>query len=204
MTQGASIVHAFVTQWTTKPGHLNTLASAYKAQLLPQLEVAPGCRHAFVVAAERSNTLFTVSLWDSERERDANPGSPHHSKEAKLGRHLTNNPNQEPFEVLVRAGISSNGLFARLITLPVQADNIDAALTVYKEEYLPLLQAQPGFLQVIWLANRDSGTGWGMSFWSAREQMLAADQEGEFFPKVLARLAVYFHDKPEMHYYNVI
>ncbi len=197
-------MHAFVTQWTTKPGHLNTLASAYKAQLLPQLEVAPGCRHAFVVAAERSNTLFTVSLWDSERERDANPGSPHHSKEAKLGRHLTNNPNQEPFEVLVRAGISSNGLFARLITLPVQADNIDAALTVYKEEYLPLLQAQPGFLQVIWLANRDSGTGWGMSFWSAREQMLAADQEGEFFPKVLARLAVYFHDKPEMHYYNVI
>ncbi len=197
-------MHAFVTQWTTKPGHLNTLASAYKAQLLPQLEVAPGCRHAFVVAAERSNTLFTVSLWDSERERDANPGSPHHSKEAKLGRHLTNNPNQEPFEVLVRAGISSNGLFARLITLPVQADNIDAALTVYKEEYLPLLQAQPGFLQVIWLANRDSGAGWGMSFWSAREQMLAADQEGEFFPKVLARLAVYFHEKPEMNYYNVV
>jgi len=197
-------VHAFVTQWTTKPGHLSTLASLYKAQLLPQLELAPGCLHAFVVTAECSDTLFTVSLWDSERERDACDGNPYHGEEAKLARYLTHSPNQEPFEVLVQAGTSSNGLFARLITLPVQARNIDAALTVYKEEYLPLLQAQPGFLQVIWLANRDSGAGWGMSFWSAREQMLAADQEGEFFPKVLARLAVYFHGKPEMNYYNVV
>ena len=117
--------------------------------------------------------------------------------------YLAQGPNHDPFEVLVQAGDPSGALFARLITLPVPAQHIEAALGVYKAEYLPLLQAQPGFLQVMWLANRNSGTGWGISFWSTHEQMQAADQEGEFFPKVLARLAVYFSGKPEMAYYAV-
>lgn len=196
-------MYASVSRTMAKPGHLDEFASSYKAQCLPALSLLHGFRSVIIVSAEPSNTVFVVSLWNSEADRDLAQASHRDVESDALAPFLAQGLNQAPFEVLVQAGDPGGALFARLITLPVPAQNIDAALGVYKAEYLPLLQAQPGFLQVMWLANRNSGTGWGMSFWSTHEQMQAADHEGEFFPRVLARLAVYFSGKPEMAYYTV-
>jgi heme-degrading monooxygenase HmoA len=196
-------MHASLAQLIPIPHRLNELQSICRTELLPTISAAPGFISGTVVTATLSNTAFVVSLWASETERQAAEEHSRNATTTALTPYLLQQPSHEPFEVLVQAGESSGALFARFITLPVPAQHIDAALDVYKGEYLPLLQAQPGFLQVMWLANPGIGTGWGVSFWSSHEQMQAADQEGEFFPKVLARLAVYFSGKPEMAYYAV-
>ena len=90
-----------------------------------------------------------------------------------------------------------------MITLPVPEAQLEPARTVYEQEYLPVLRQQPGFQGVLWLANRAHGSGRGLSFWTSREQMQAADRENEFFPRVLSRLAEYFSAPTERGYYAV-
>ena len=59
-------MYASVTRSMTKPGRLDEFASIYTANLLPVLSTSPGLRSVVLVSAEPSNTVFVVSLWNSE------------------------------------------------------------------------------------------------------------------------------------------
>lgn len=196
-------MYASVSPVFAKPEQLDDFLSVCGTTVLPSLSAEPGFISGSVVSAPSTNAAYIISLWNSAAERDNAEERNRSTQIAALTPYLVQAPKPEPFEILVQAGAQTGAIFARLITLPVPNEHIGSAIRVYEEEYLPLLQAQPGFLRVMWLANRTDGTGWGISFWLSHQQMQAADQEGEFFPKVLARLAVYFSGKPEMGYYAV-
>ncbi len=196
-------MYACVIPVNTKSDRMDEFLSLYKDDVIPEITEEPGFGECVVVSAGATNSAFVISTWASEttlRRFAAGHGC---ATIARSPLFLAEEPKPEHLEVLVQAGSQSAGLCARIISLPVPAEHLDAALRVYEEEYLPLLKAQPGFLRVMWLADRATGAGRGISFWSSHEQMRAADQEGEFFPKVLARLAVYFSQSPEMGYYVV-
>ncbi len=197
------IVQACVMPVNLDPDRLEDFRSAYRQQLMPALIVEPGFSGGVVLSDAVTNKGFVVTLWSSNAAARRAEAHCRNAMACALLPGLAQHPLLELHEVLVQAGQRAGSHFARVITLPVPEEHIDSALSVYENEYLPLLKTQAGFCGVMWLANRTLGSGWGLSFWTARKQMLAADQEGEFFSTVLARLAAYFAQQPEKGYYTV-
>ena len=196
-------MHARVIPVRCKPGLLTDFLSVSRGAVFPALIQEPGFSAGLVVSDPEMNTGFIVTLWNSEVARVQSEMKSRKAVAAMLLPFLTAHPQPEQYEVLVRVGQHIGGRFARVITLPVPGERVDPARAVYEEEYLPLLKQQPGFQGVLWLANRAQGSGRGLSFWTSREHMQAADRENEFFPRVLSRLAKYFSAPTEMGYYAV-
>lgn len=196
-------MHARVVPVQYKPGLLNDFLSVYRQTVMPVLIQEQGFSGILVVSNAQTHAGFIVTLWNSEAALERSELSSRKAVARMLLPFLTHNPQLEHYEVLVRAGQHVGGLAARVITLPVPQEHVDPALAIYEEEYLPLLKQQPGFQGVMWLANRSQGTGLGISLWTSREQMQAADQVGGFFPDVLSRLAAYFSAPTEMGYYAI-
>ena len=194
-------MRARVIPFQCKPGLLSDFVSVCRQAVLPPLVHAQGFDVAFLVSRTDTADGFLISLWNSPSAlTDSEPAS-RKAVASILLPFLAEPPRPENYEVLVRAGQHVGGRFARVITLPIPDRHIEPAREVYESDYLPLLKRQPGFQGVLWLVNRDQGSGRGISFWTGLEQMQAADREGEFFPRILSRLAEYFTAPTQMGYY---
>ena len=186
-----------------KPGLLTDFLSVYRSAVMPPLVRESGFSGTLVLSDPGAHTGFIVTLWNSATALARSELKSRKAVAAMLLPFLTAHPQPEHYEVLVRAGQHIGGLFARMITLPVPGEQLDPARAIYEQEYLPVLRQQPGFQGVLWLANRSQGSGRGLSFWTGKEQMQAADRENEIFPRVLSRLAEYFSAPTERGYYAV-
>ncbi len=196
-------MYARVIPIQCRPDLLTDFLSVYRSAVLPPLVREPGFHGALVLSDPEVHTGFIVTLWNSEAALAQSEMKSRKAVAAMLLPFLTAHPQPEQYEVLVRAGQHVGGLFARMITLPVPEAQLESARTVYEQEYLPVLRQQPGFQGVLWLANRAHGSGRGLSFWTSRDQIQAADRENEIFPRVLSRLAEYFSAPTERGYYAV-
>lgn len=196
-------MHARVIPFQCKPALLSDFVSVCRQAVLPPLVHAPGFDAAFLVSRTDAADGFLIGLWNSPSAlTDSEPAS-RRAVASILLPFLAEPPQPENYEVLVRAGQHVGGRFARVITLPIPDRHLEPAREVYESDYLPLLKRQPGFQGVLWLVNRARGSGRGISFWTGLEQMQAADREGEFFPRVLSRLAEYFTAPTQMGYYAI-
>ena len=196
-------MHARVIPFQCKPALLSDFVSVCRQTVLPPLVHVPGFGAALLMSQTDTSTGFLLSLWNSsDALADSEPAS-RKAVASTLLPFLAEPPQSENYEVLVRAGLHIGGRFARVITLPIPDRHIEPAREVYEADYLPLLKRQPGFQGVLWLVNRAQGSGHGISFWTGLKQMQAADREGEFFPRVLSRLAEYFTAPTRMSYYAI-
>lgn len=196
-------MYARVIPIQCRPGLLTDFLSVYRSAVMPTLVQESGFSGILVLSDPEAHTGFIVTLWNSEVALARSEPKSRKAVAAMLLPFLTVHPQPEHYEVLVRAGQHVGGLFARMITLPVPGEQLAQARAIYEKEYLPVLRQQSGFHGVLWLANRPRGSGRGLSFWTSREQMQAADQENEIFPRVLSRLAEYFSAPTERGYYAV-
>ncbi len=196
-------MYARVIPIQCRPGLLTDFLSVYRSAVMPPLVQEPGFNGTLVLSDPEVHTSFIVTLWNSTTALARSELKSRKAVAAMLLPFLTAHPQPEHYEVLVRAGQHIGGLFARMITLPVPGEQLDPARAIYEQEYLPVLRQQPGFHGVMWLANRSHGSGRGLSFWTSKEQMQAADRENEIFPRVLSRLAKYFSAPTERGYYAV-
>ena len=196
-------MYARVIPVQCRPGLLTDFLSVYRSAVMPTLVQESGFSGILVLSDPEAHTGFIVTLWNSEVALARSEPKSRKAVAAMLLPFLTVHPQPEHYEVLVRAGQHVGGLFARMITLPVPGEQLAPARAIYEKEYLPILRQQSGFHGVLWLANRSHGSGRGLSFWTSREQMQAADRENEIFPRVLSRLAEYFSAPTERGYYAV-
>ena len=196
-------MHARVIPIQCRLGLLPDFLSVYRSAVVPPLVREPGFNGTLILSDLEVHTGFIVTLWNSAAALARSELKSRKAVAAMLLPFLTAHPQPEQYEVLVRAGQHVGGLFARIITLPIPGERLDPARAVYEQEYLPILRQQPGFQGVMWLANRSQGSGRGLSFWTSREQMQAADRENEIFSRVLSRLAEYFSAPTERGYYAV-
>ena len=196
-------MHARVIPFQCKPSLLSDCVSVCRQAVLPPLVHAPGFGAALLMSRADTSAGFLLSLWNSpDSLADSEPAS-RKAVASTLLPFLAEPPQPENYEVLVRAGHHIGGRYARVITLPIPDRHIEPAREVYEADYLPLLKRQPGFQGVLWLVNRVQGSGRGISFWTGLDRMQAADREGEFFPRVLSRLAEYFTVPTRMGYYAI-
>ncbi len=70
-------------------------------------------------------------------------------------------------------------MFARVTTGIGSPDRIDETARVYREQMVPTMQQQPGFLYAVFLANRESGKGVSVTVWESEEAARASEAQAQ-------------------------
>ena len=196
-------MYARVIPLRFKPDSRDDCLTVYQKSAVPDLLKRRGFGGALALTDVVSQRGLLVSLW--ERPDDLRRSQPPSQRilSAMLLPFLTQPPPPVHYEVCVEAGRHIGGRVARRLSLPIAGDRLDEALAVYTEVLLPELKRQTGFQGVLWLADRQAGSGLGLSLWTSAEAMRAADEPGAFFPRAAQALAVFFQVPPERGYYAV-
>ena len=177
--------------------------SVYRKTAVPDLLQRRGFGGGLVLVDAEKNTGLVVSLWDSQEALTRSKSHSQRILSAMLLPFLAEPPMMETYEVYVQAGQYIGGKFARTLTLPVANARLDEALAIYTDALLPQLKRLAGFQGVLWLADREAGSGLGLTLWTSAEAMRAADEEDGFFPTAAAKLVPFFHAVPVRNYYAV-
>lgn len=70
-------------------------------------------------------------------------------------------------------------MLARQVTIHGSPGGIDAAVGIQQEHVVPVLRACAGFVAQIFLADRQSGTLIGTSYWATEADMVASEAKVE-------------------------
>ena len=68
-------------------------------------------------------------------------------------------------------------MFARVTTLQVPSDRIEASARFGREQALPAMQGRPGFKGMYYLIDREHGRGLGITLWETEEDLLATEEQ---------------------------
>ena len=196
-------MYARVIPLRFKPDCLDDFLTVYRKSAVPDLLQRRGFGGGLVLTDADSPRGLLVSLW--EQRDDLRRSQPHSQRivSAMLLPFLRQPPTPDLYEVCVQAGHALGGRAARTLSLPIAGDALDQALEVYTDALLPELKQQPGFQGVFWFADRQAGSGLGLSLWTSAEAMRAADEPGAFFPRAAQTLAAFFQAPPVRGYYTV-
>jgi hypothetical protein len=132
---------------------------------------------ASVDRAERVLTILT--LWDAEADREASEGTLAKAREEAL-RVIGGRISVEYYEQAVAEIVTPPTPGAALLVQQVSMDpaNVDDNLAYFKSEVVPQMKAQPGFLAVRHMIDRESGEGVVGTAWSDSGARDAAAKEG--------------------------
>ena len=67
-------------------------------------------------------------------------------------------------------------MFARVTTTRARPDQVDAAVTSFRERLLPEAQKQKGFKGTLFLFDRKSGNTLGITLWGSEADMKASEE----------------------------
>lgn len=144
-------------------------------EVLPVLNDQKGYRGTTVSADRTGGILGVLSLWDSAADREASFGAL--AKARQRGTEVTGGEMTiESFEELVADinEVPSAGSALMVTRISMDPANIDANLEFFKSEVLPRIKANPGYLALRNMINRDSGEGLVGSVWKDQDAMKAA------------------------------
>jgi len=76
----------------------------WERQVIPAMKAAAGFRHVYVLGDDKSGTVMTLSLWDSEAHADAwEKCEAHNSLRHHLGGYVASLPTTETYQVKIEA-----------------------------------------------------------------------------------------------------
>lgn len=142
----------------------------------------------FSVSADRSaGVIGTLSLWESEADRDASDSALAKLREDAKGQFATD-MKIDSLEDMVVEMARPPEVGSRLMVTRISMDpaKIDEILEAFKSEVVPQIKAAPGFRSVRNMLNRQTGQGIVGTIWddeqsrqAAAEMAMARRPEGE-------------------------
>jgi heme-degrading monooxygenase HmoA len=93
-------------------------------------------------------------------------------------------------------------MHARVTTVQLRPDAVDASIGIYQQEILPIIQAQPGFQRVYLLTDRATGNGVSITVWNSEADAQAYESSGTY-RQLVAKLAANFAASPTLATYDV-
>lgn len=94
-------------------------------------------------------------------------------------------------------------MFARLLRIKTNIDQIDDVAQIFMESVIPLCKEQKGFVRAYYLADRQSGECLPITVWESEEDMLTTE-ENRFFQEQLVKLMGFFKSPPVREAYEVV
>jgi len=94
-------------------------------------------------------------------------------------------------------------MFARLLKIKTNIEQIDNVAKIFKESVIPLCKEQKGFVTAYYLADRQSGECVPITVWESEEDMLKTERN-RFFQEQLVKLMGFFKSPPVREAYEVV
>ncbi|HEX7107407.1 MAG TPA: hypothetical protein VF218_15675 [Acidothermaceae bacterium] len=145
----------------------------------PLLRQQKGFRGA-TASVDRSEEVFSVlTVWDAEADREASEGTLAKAREEAL-RLIGGRISVEYYEQAVSEVVAPPSPGAALLVRRVSMDpaTVDDNLAYFKSEVVPHMKAQPGFLALRHMIDRESGEGVVGTVWRDSGARDAAAEEG--------------------------
>jgi heme-degrading monooxygenase HmoA len=93
-------------------------------------------------------------------------------------------------------------MHARVTTVQLRPDTLDASIDLYQQEILPVIKAQPGYQGVYLFTDRASGNGVSITLWTSEADAQAYETSG-IYRQLVAKLASNFAAPPTLATYDV-
>lgn len=151
------------------------LLASIQETSLPALRAQRGYK-GFSVSADRSaGVIGTLSLWESEADRDASDSALAKVREDATSQFATD-MKIDTFEDMFVEMARPPEVGSRLMVTRVSMDptKIDEIVEAFKSEVVPQIKAAPGFRSVRDMMNRQTGQGIVGTIWDDEQSMRAA------------------------------
>ena len=145
----------------------------------PLLRQQTGFRGVTASVDRSEGVLSILTVWDAEADREASEGTLAKAREEAL-RLIGGRISVEHYEQAVVEMVTPPAPGAALLVQRVSMDpaSVDDNLAYFKNEVVPQMKAQPGFLAVRHMIDRESGEGVVGTAWSDTGARDAAAKEG--------------------------
>jgi heme-degrading monooxygenase HmoA len=159
---------ARVTTFQAKLDHADEGASIFQ-EGIPAIRDLEGFKDAVLLVNRETGAAMTIALWADQQTMQG--GALDAGKLFQKAAHtIDGEPERQAYEVLEhRPG--QNRKFARVSTGTVDPSAFDTTNTAIIEA----ASQQPGYAGFLMLANRESNTLMGMSFWDSQEHLDASE-----------------------------
>jgi heme-degrading monooxygenase HmoA len=167
------------TQIEGSPEKLEQTVQTFQQQVLPVMKQEAGFRGAVLLANRATGAAQSVTLWESEAaERASRPTGDRVRAQAVQtfgGRTLDVESYQEVLQE--RSQIAQPGMasFMRVNSMQAAPDKLEDGIRFVRDQIVPLLKQQAGFLAVMMGVNREDGRAYVTSAWESAEARQASD-----------------------------
>ena len=122
----------------------------------------------------------SISLWETEDHRKALDTSPFLQEQlTKIAHHFTAPPVREVCEVALEEMPQGNrARYARVMIGHTQPNQLDEAIRLVREVFLPEFQKQKGFQGLLFLVDTSTNKCFSISLWESEAEMKAHEASG--------------------------
>jgi len=93
-------------------------------------------------------------------------------------------------------------MHARVTTVQLRPDTLDASIGLYQQEIVPVIKAQPGHQGIYLFTDRTTGNGVSITLWTSEADAQAYETTGTY-RQLVAKLAPNFAAPPTLATYDV-
>ena len=93
-------------------------------------------------------------------------------------------------------------MHARVTTVQLQPDKVDDVISIYQNEVLPVIKAQPGNRGVYLFTDRSTGSGVSVTLWTSEAEATAYESGGTYH-QLVNKLRALFIAPPTLANYDV-
>ena len=152
--------------------------AALQETSLSALRAQRGYKGLSVSADRSAGVVGTLTLWESEAERDASDSALAKLRDDVIGQFATD-AKVDTLEEIVVEMTRPPEVGSRLMVTRISMDpgKIDEILEAFKSEVLPQIKAAPGFRTLRNMLNRQTGEGIVGTVWDDEKSMQAAAEQ---------------------------
>jgi heme-degrading monooxygenase HmoA len=154
---------------------VDALLASIQEKSLSELRAQRGYKGLSVSADRSAGVAGTLTLWESEADRDSSESALAKLREEALGQFATD-MKVDSFEERVVEMSRPPEVGSRLMVTRVSMDpaKVDENIEYFKREVAPQIKAAPGFRALRNMINRQTGEGIVGSIWDDEQSMQAA------------------------------
>ena len=93
-------------------------------------------------------------------------------------------------------------MYSRVVTVQVQPDKLEEAISIFQNSVLPAAKQQKGFISLMLLTDRSTGKGVSVGMWETEADLKANEASG-YFQEQLAKFGGVFAAPPVRDAYEV-
>jgi heme-degrading monooxygenase HmoA len=182
--QRGDIMKARVVTVQIQPDKLDEAVSIYRDSVMPAASEYKGCHAIFLVTDRSSGKGVSISFWDEQELQSSEASGYLQEQFGKFAGVFAAPPTRELYDVAVWERAPSNPTHVRLMTLQTKPGTLSAGIDQYRNEVLPIMRQQPGFLGATNFVDSTTGKALSLTAWASEAEMLAGQVSGGYLDQM--------------------